>query len=76
MATTSQWIPGVTHKSFFRGLLVFRVAVKKRYLFLLGNKAKRSAKQQRSDVLFCFCLLASQRSDNDLVTRKATVVSC
>ena len=27
------------------------------------NKAKRSAKQQRSDVLICFCLLASRRSD-------------
>ena len=27
------------------------------------NKAKRSAKQQRSNVLICFCLLASQRSN-------------
>ena len=27
------------------------------------NKAKRSAKQQRSDVRICFCLLASRRSD-------------
>ena len=27
------------------------------------NKAKRSVNQQRSDVLICFCLLASERSD-------------
>ena len=36
---------------------------KKKKVTFNYNKAKRIAKQQRSDVLICFCLLASRRSD-------------
>ena len=52
------------------------------------NKAKRSAKQQRSNVLICFCLLASRKSDflrffavksylvEEEAQQEATVLSC